>query len=265
MTTRAPASRCCSSPAPVARAAPGTSTRCRPSSPPATAASPSTTAASAPPRTPTASPPSRWSPTPPRSSRAGRRARPGWWRCRWAAFIAQELMLARPELVSQAVLMGTRGRIDRTRESFRVAEQAAEESGIELPAELSPRKSVCWRTSHRETINDEHVGHRLDRHVHRLPAQADAGLAGTADRRPAGQPAAGLPRHHHPGAGDRLRRRRHHPAGAGTRGGRSDPERAATSRSPTPGTSDSSNGRRRSTTPCCSSLRRSMPLGYDTL
>ena len=39
------------------------------------------------------------------------------------AFIAQELMLARPELVSQAVLMATRGRQDRARDFFRTADR----------------------------------------------------------------------------------------------------------------------------------------------
>ena len=38
------------------------------------------------------------------------------------AYIAQELMLARPELVTQTVLMGTRGRVDETRRSFRNAD-----------------------------------------------------------------------------------------------------------------------------------------------
>ena len=39
------------------------------------------------------------------------------------AYIAQELMVARPELVRAAVLMATRGRQDRTREFFRTAER----------------------------------------------------------------------------------------------------------------------------------------------
>ena len=38
------------------------------------------------------------------------------------SYIAQELLLTRPELVSQAVLMATRGRLDRAREFFRTAE-----------------------------------------------------------------------------------------------------------------------------------------------
>ena len=50
------------------------------------------------------------------------------------AFIAQELLLARSDLVRQAVLMGTRGRIDETRKAFRTAELELTESGIELPA-----------------------------------------------------------------------------------------------------------------------------------
>ena len=39
------------------------------------------------------------------------------------AFLAQELMVARPDLVSAAVLMATRGRHDRTRDFFRAAER----------------------------------------------------------------------------------------------------------------------------------------------
>ena len=50
------------------------------------------------------------------------------------AFIAQELMLARPELVRQAVLMGTRGRLDDTRKTFRAADLALAESGVDIPA-----------------------------------------------------------------------------------------------------------------------------------
>jgi len=70
------------------------------------------------------------------------------------AFIAQELMLARPELVSQAVLMGTRGRLDSTRQAFRVAEHALYESGIELPAAYAAKIRVLENFSPR-TINDE--------------------------------------------------------------------------------------------------------------
>lgn len=70
------------------------------------------------------------------------------------AFIAQELMLARPELVSQAVLMGTRGRVDSTRQSFRKAEAALADSGIELPPAYAAKVRVLENFSPK-TINDE--------------------------------------------------------------------------------------------------------------
>lgn len=69
------------------------------------------------------------------------------------AFIAQELMLARPELVSQAVLMGTRGRIDTTRLLFRKAEEALADSGIELPPSFAAKVRVLENFSPK-TIND---------------------------------------------------------------------------------------------------------------
>jgi pimeloyl-ACP methyl ester carboxylesterase len=50
------------------------------------------------------------------------------------AFIAQELMLARPELVSRAALLATRGRLDRTREFFHRADRELAEAGVEPPA-----------------------------------------------------------------------------------------------------------------------------------
>jgi pimeloyl-ACP methyl ester carboxylesterase len=50
------------------------------------------------------------------------------------SFIAQELMVARPELVRAAVLMATRGRHDRARDFFRSAELELAESGVEVPA-----------------------------------------------------------------------------------------------------------------------------------
>jgi pimeloyl-ACP methyl ester carboxylesterase len=70
------------------------------------------------------------------------------------AFIAQELMLARPELVSQAVLMGTRGRTDRTRLTFRAADIALAEAGVELPAAYAAKVRVLENFSPK-TINDE--------------------------------------------------------------------------------------------------------------
>ncbi len=46
------------------------------------------------------------------------------------SYIAQELMVARPELVRSAVLMATRGRHDRTRDFFWTGEQALADSGV---------------------------------------------------------------------------------------------------------------------------------------
>ena len=48
------------------------------------------------------------------------------------SFIAQELMFARRDLVSAAVLMATRGREDRTREFFRAAEFEFLKAGISV-------------------------------------------------------------------------------------------------------------------------------------
>jgi pimeloyl-ACP methyl ester carboxylesterase len=72
------------------------------------------------------------------------------------AFIAAELMLARPELVSRAVLMGTRGRVDKTRQLFRTAERELLESGIELPPAYAAKVRVLENFSPR-TVNDENV------------------------------------------------------------------------------------------------------------
>jgi len=70
------------------------------------------------------------------------------------AYIAQELMLSRPELVTQAVLMGTRGRLDGTRKAFRAAELALAESGVELPPAYAAKVRVLENFSPK-TINDE--------------------------------------------------------------------------------------------------------------
>ena len=64
------------------------------------------------------------------------------------AFIAQELMLARPELVRSAVLLATRGRHDRTRDFFRTAERELAESGVSCPPHTT-RKSACWKAFRR--------------------------------------------------------------------------------------------------------------------
>ncbi|MGW6905404.1 alpha/beta fold hydrolase [Streptomyces sp. NPDC054940] len=49
------------------------------------------------------------------------------------AYVVQELMLARPQLVQQGVLMATRGRTDVLRAAMTRAERALHDSGLELP------------------------------------------------------------------------------------------------------------------------------------
>lgn len=70
------------------------------------------------------------------------------------SFIAQELMVARPELVSAAVLMATRGREDRTRDFFRAAEREFLESGIEVPAAYDAKVRLLESFSPK-TLNDD--------------------------------------------------------------------------------------------------------------
>jgi len=78
------------------------------------------------------------------------------------AFIAQELMLTRPELVSQAVLMGTRARLDHTRKTFRDAERALTQSGIELPASYAAKVRVLENFSPKTINNEELITDWLD-------------------------------------------------------------------------------------------------------
>jgi pimeloyl-ACP methyl ester carboxylesterase len=70
------------------------------------------------------------------------------------SYIAQELMLARPELVDSAVLMATRGRHDRAREFFRQAERDLAASGVELPAAFDAKIRLLENFSPK-TINDD--------------------------------------------------------------------------------------------------------------
>jgi pimeloyl-ACP methyl ester carboxylesterase len=72
------------------------------------------------------------------------------------SYIAQELMVVRPELVSAAVLMATRGRLDRARQSFHTAEVQLYESGIQLPP-LYDAKVRLLESFSRKTINDDNA------------------------------------------------------------------------------------------------------------
>jgi pimeloyl-ACP methyl ester carboxylesterase len=70
------------------------------------------------------------------------------------SFIAQELMVARPELVSAAVLMATRGREDRTREFFRSAERALRTAGVDIPPQYDAKLRLLESFSP-ATLNDD--------------------------------------------------------------------------------------------------------------
>ncbi|MCV7428824.1 alpha/beta fold hydrolase [Mycobacterium montefiorense] len=70
------------------------------------------------------------------------------------AFIAQELMVARPELVRAAVLMATRGRLDRARQGFHDGEIQLYASSTELPPAYEAKVRVLESFS-RKTINDD--------------------------------------------------------------------------------------------------------------
>jgi len=72
------------------------------------------------------------------------------------AFIAQERMLARPELVSAAVLMATRGRQDRARDFFRDAEWELAESGVRLPPNYDAKMRLLESFSPK-TLNDDNA------------------------------------------------------------------------------------------------------------
>jgi pimeloyl-ACP methyl ester carboxylesterase len=70
------------------------------------------------------------------------------------AFIAQELMVNRPELVGAAVLMATRGRHDRTRDFFRAAELELAESGVAVPPAYDAKVRLLESFSPK-TLNDD--------------------------------------------------------------------------------------------------------------
>jgi pimeloyl-ACP methyl ester carboxylesterase len=78
------------------------------------------------------------------------------------AFIAQELMLARPELVSTAVLLATRGRLDRAREFFRRADRELAESGITLPPAFDAKLRVLEGFSPTTCNDDRAVADWID-------------------------------------------------------------------------------------------------------
>ncbi len=78
------------------------------------------------------------------------------------SYIAQELMLARPELVRSAVLMATRGRHDRARDFFRDAERALVSSGVALPPAYDAKIRLLESFSPRTLSDDRAVRDWID-------------------------------------------------------------------------------------------------------
>jgi pimeloyl-ACP methyl ester carboxylesterase len=74
------------------------------------------------------------------------------------SYIAQELMVARPELVSAAVLMATRGRLDHARQFFAEAEAELYDCGAELPTSFHARNRLLESFSRKTINNDAAVG-----------------------------------------------------------------------------------------------------------
>ncbi|MDX3113108.1 MULTISPECIES: alpha/beta fold hydrolase [Streptomyces] len=70
------------------------------------------------------------------------------------AMIAQEIALARPDLVRCAVLMATRARSDATRRMLRAAERSLTESGVTLPPTYEAVRTVLEMLSP-ATLNDD--------------------------------------------------------------------------------------------------------------
>jgi pimeloyl-ACP methyl ester carboxylesterase len=91
------------------------------------------------------------------------------------SYIAQELMLARPELVSQAVLMATRGRADRAREFFRNAEWEFADSGVRLPPSYDAKIRLLESFSPRTLNDDRSVSDWIDMFI-MWPTKATPGM-----------------------------------------------------------------------------------------
>jgi pimeloyl-ACP methyl ester carboxylesterase len=70
------------------------------------------------------------------------------------SYIAQELMVVRPELVTAAVLIATRGRLDRARQFFHNSETELYKSGTQLPPGYEAKIRLLESFS-RKTINDD--------------------------------------------------------------------------------------------------------------
>jgi pimeloyl-ACP methyl ester carboxylesterase len=98
------------------------------------------------------------------------------------SFIAQELMLSRPELVDRAVLMATRGREDRAREFFRSASRELVESGVKLPPKYHAKIRLLENFSPKTLNDDVKIRDWIDMFVMWPPKSTPGGRAQLAVR-----------------------------------------------------------------------------------
>jgi pimeloyl-ACP methyl ester carboxylesterase len=101
------------------------------------------------------------------------------------SFIAQELMLARPELVRSAVLMATRGRHDRARGFFRDAERELLAAGVQLPAAYDAKMRLLESFSPKTLSDDRAVGDWIEMFT-MWPTKPTPGLRAQLDVGPDG-------------------------------------------------------------------------------
>ncbi|HEY5986882.1 MAG TPA: alpha/beta hydrolase [Streptosporangiaceae bacterium] len=76
--------------------------------------------------------------------------------------IVQEALLARPDLITQAVLMATRGRTDAMRAALSDAWDELDDSGIKLPAKYDAAVRATQYLSPRTLNNEERIRDWLD-------------------------------------------------------------------------------------------------------
>jgi pimeloyl-ACP methyl ester carboxylesterase len=100
------------------------------------------------------------------------------------SFVAQELMVARPELVSAAVLMATRGREDRMRDFGRTAERDLLAAGIELPPSYDAKIRLLENFSPTTLNDDKAVRDWIDMFT-MWPTKMTPGLQAQVDVAPA--------------------------------------------------------------------------------
>ena len=99
------------------------------------------------------------------------------------SFIAQELMVARPDLVRSAVLMATRGRHDRAREFFRTAERDLAASGVQLPATFDAKLRMMESFSPK-TLNNDVLVRDWSEMFTMWPTKQTPGLVAQSDAAP---------------------------------------------------------------------------------